>query len=123
MRHSLLAAAGLALLAACEAPPSACNSAAARELATVDRLIAETQTAIARGYRTETVSSTSGVNFCVGGQSANVGIGFCSDGARTQRVPVDPAAEQRKLDNLTQRRAALAAQAEADRRACAAGQA
>ncbi|MCX7888642.1 MAG: hypothetical protein N2422_02785 [Rhodobacteraceae bacterium] len=122
MRRILFAAAALSLLSACEEPPAACNSAAARELATVDRLIAETRADIARGYRLETAPPAN-VAFCVGGQNNNVGLSFCSDGARTRKVPIDPAAEKRKLDNLEARRSALAAQAEADRRACAAGQA
>ena len=102
----------IALLpAACTAPAvPGCDSATLRELRTLDRLIAETNADIARGYRTEESTARSGFNLCLGSSRSNVGVSFCTDGSnRTRTVAVDPAAEARKLAALQDRRAALLA--------------
>lgn len=98
-------------LAACAAPaPPGCDSGTARELRTLDRLIAETRRALDTGYREERVATTGGFNFCLGSARSHVGVSFCSDGTdRTRTVAIDPAAETRKLEGLRDRRATLLA--------------
>jgi hypothetical protein len=51
----LIALAPLALLVACATPREACINAATRDVRTLDRLVAETEGNIARGYALETV--------------------------------------------------------------------
>jgi hypothetical protein len=104
-------------LAACIQGQPTCTSPAARELRTIDRLIADTETTIDRGFVTA-ASEGARVNFCLGGGGNNVGVSFCADPTR-RNVPIDRASEQRKLDGLLERRAALARQAAIDSRACA----
>lgn len=105
----------LAALAACTEAPGNCP--ARREVRTIDRLIADTEGNIARGYATVPVRS-SGIDLCLGGAQENIGVSFCTDGTtRTKAVAVDAAAEQRKLDGLRARRAALV-RAMADDPAC-----
>jgi hypothetical protein len=114
--------AGLALvsvLSACEPADSPCASPAARELRTVDKLIAETRTTLARGYTEERGSS--GFDFCLGGGGSDVGVSFCNDLGRSRAVAIDRAAEQRKLDALLKRRADLERQAGFDAQMCRAG--
>ena len=98
-------------LAACTAPaPSGCDPAAARELRTIDRLIAETRRVVETGYRTETAPAPTGFNLCLGSARSHVGVSFCTNGAgRTRTVAIDPEGEARKLDLLLDRRAALLA--------------
>ena len=81
-------------LAACTAPaPSGCDPAAARELRTIDRLIAETRRAVETGYRTETAPAPTGFNLCLGSARSHVGVSFCTNGAgRTRTVAIDPEA-------------------------------
>lgn len=101
----------LLALAACTTPPAAgpgCPADAARELATLDRLSAESTRALATGYRDEPRPARSGFNLCLGSGHDNVGVSFCTGGGNgTQRVAIDPDAEQRKLDSLAARRAAI----------------
>mgnify|MGYP005605951173 FL=1 len=104
------------LLTACEPVPSPCRSPATRELGTIQRLIADTEKAIARGYRIGDRRGAS-LDVCLGSGSDNVGVRFCTDGG-TSRVAIDPAAEKRKLDGLIARRDALLRQFNADRAAC-----
>ena len=98
-------------LAACVAPaPPGCDGETARELRTLDRLIAETRRALDTGYREERVATTGGFNFCLGSARSHVGVSFCSDGTgRTRSVAIDPATETRKLEGLRDRRATLLA--------------
>ncbi len=120
MRRTMAALTILALAGCMQGGGGAsCPSASARELGTVDRLIAETETNIRRGY-TMTEGDGGGFNFCLGGGGDNVGIGFCTTPGR-EAVAIDRATEQRKLDGLVARRAALAKQVAADRAACGAG--
>ncbi|MFN0113780.1 MAG: hypothetical protein ACKVPY_03795 [Paracoccaceae bacterium] len=108
-----------AVLAACEAPAPGCQSPAAREIRVVDRLIAETRANLDRGYTTERTGSD--FNFCLGGAGDNVGVSFCNGIGGNRAVPLDRAAETRKLEALQQRRAALATQATGDAALCAGG--
>jgi len=110
--RSLTILAPFLVLAACSqtAPPPGCPSGVARELSTLDRLVAETERAIADGYRTEYQTRSSGFNFCLGSGGNHVGVSYCTGGsARSQKVAIDPAAERRKLDGLTERRRTLLA--------------
>ena len=117
--RALVLGLGFAVLAACEPTGSPCGATAARELRTVDRLIAETQGSLQRGYRTERAGSD--FNFCLGGGGSNVGVSFCNDLGSRRAVAVDRAAEQRKLDALMARRADLVRQAAFDAEMCRAG--
>jgi hypothetical protein len=118
MKPTILLVAALSV-AGCFQSRTTCTSLAARELATVDKLIAETETTIDRGY-VLTDTSAGNVNFCLGSGGNTVGVSFCTDGSGRKPVAIDRAAEQRKLDGLLTRRAALAKQAAADSAACAA---
>lgn len=104
----------LALLS-CTAP---CSSPAARELAKVEDLIAQTRQNLARGY-TYAPSGGAGLDLCLGGITDNVGLSLCTDAqSRGRAVPVDPAAEKRRLALLESRAEALRAQAARERAAC-----
>lgn len=119
-----IAALFLALsLAACAPQPTACSSTAARDLRTLDTLIAESRENLARGYA---IGSSSGrgstsVNFCLGNSSNNVGVSFCSGGRpgyRTGPVAIDLDEERAKLESMLQQRTVLASRAAADAAAC-----
>jgi hypothetical protein len=117
--RGLVVCLGLLAVAACEPAGSPCSAPAARELRTVDRLIAETRTTLARGYATE--QTDTGFDFCLGGGGSNVGVSFCGQPGGRRTVAIDRAAEQRKLDALLKRRADLARQADFDAQMCRAG--
>ena len=92
-----------------------------RELRTVERLIRDTRTDMARGYREETTYGSGGgfVNFCLGGGGSDVGISVCGDPTRRKTaVPVDMAAEQRKLKALEGRRSTLLSEISTKSAAC-----
>ena len=102
----------LALLAACTQYPANCDRRALQELRTVNRLIEETRRNLARGYayELEDYGYRAGLVVCTGGE----GVRFCTgNDVRPRRRPVaiDPAAEQRKLDLLRERRERLSAAA------------
>jgi hypothetical protein len=117
------------LLAACIGPREACLRAAGAELARLDRLIAEGEAALARGYRLERRAETATVlEFCIGmghrGDGLDAGLRYCPEAeTRVTEVPVavDPAAERRKLAALRARREAEAPRARAAAAACPAG--
>lgn len=116
----------LALLSGCVNSTGTCPKADTRdeerELRTVERLIRDTRTGMARGYREETTYGSGGgfVNFCLGGGGSNVGVSVCGDPSRRKTaVPIDAAAEERKLDALEARRSALLAEINAKSAACA----
>ncbi len=113
-------------LVACATPREACLRAAGSELATLDRLIVETQATLERGYalRREPYSATV-LEFCVGGGRSvwggGLGLRYCPEvETRYREVPVaiDPAAERRKLAELRARREAEARRASAAAQAC-----
>ena len=113
------ALAALIVIAACTPAGSRCpSSTASHELGTVDRLIAETRTTIDRGYVTERTGS--GFSFCLGGGGDNVGVSFCNGLGGSRTMPIDRAAEQRKLDYLLQRRAVLGEQVAGEQALCTA---
>ncbi|PKP72539.1 MAG: hypothetical protein CVT84_18200 [Alphaproteobacteria bacterium HGW-Alphaproteobacteria-6] len=101
------AALALLLLAACADPATRCFQAEARELKTVEALIAETRGRIDRGYG-EGPRGNSALNLCLGSFGRNVGLSYCTSASgRGQAVPVDTAAEERKLAALEARRSAI----------------
>jgi hypothetical protein len=109
----------LPLLAACASPRERCIADAGRELAVLDRLIAETRATLSRGYALrEEDRPVSYYTWCAGESGKAV---WCRQvDIRTERVPVavDMAAERRKLADLEARRTAEAARAAAAIRRC-----
>ncbi|TBN41198.1 hypothetical protein EYE42_07430 [Paracoccus subflavus] len=128
-RNTTLAAAVLLplLVAACGTPQDRCISRNTGEYRTVSGLLAEVEGNLARGYAWEER------------QVIRDRLTQCRAYARDRdgrvvatyepcwrdyvdveryRVPIDPAAEQRKRDNLAARQAALAGQAKAVVQAC-----
>lgn len=109
------------LLAACATPQEACINRALREVRTFDELIAEQRRTLERGYglieRTEWRWEW---QLCDPGTPATATAPatpprWCWENEPytvTDRVPIDPAAEQRKLDGLLARRAEVARAAE-----------
>lgn len=120
----LLALCGLAL-SGCATPYERCLAPIAEDLSTLQVLIAETETGLARGYvyRTEPRPVTVGINYCVGGYGSNTGLSLCNDGWNdVVQVPVaiDSVTERRKLEELRAREAKLQAALPEAQRACAA---
>lgn len=125
---ALLAAFGLALLlGACSTPQERCIGRNTSEYRTVSRLLAEVEGNIARGYAwkerqvvrdrlTQCRSYVRGKD----GEVVPIAEPCWQDYVDTERyrVPIDPAAEARKRDNLAARQAALGAKAAAAVRAC-----
>lgn len=121
MRRALPYLALVLGLAACATPQEACIGRETRELRVLDRLIAEQRATLARGYAlVERTTWEREWRICEPGQPATATTParpprWCWDQVPvtvTDRVPIDPAAEQRKLDGLQDRRAAEAARAE-----------
>lgn len=113
----------LLALAGCAAKPAACTSTAARDLRTLDMLIAESRENLARGYAvgSSTGRGNTSINFCMGNSTGNVGLSFCSGGNPTRRtgpVAIDLDEERAKLESMLQQRSALASRAAADAAAC-----
>ncbi|MDH3262802.1 MAG: hypothetical protein OEM24_02265 [Paracoccaceae bacterium] len=107
MRRALLATA--LLLAACG--PNRYDDCVARaqaELETVDRLIAETDANLLRGYALEPDTGQSGgFRLCAGGDSP---LSVCAERTRPgdmKPVAINPISERLKLANLRQRRQGL----------------
>jgi len=97
----------LLLLAACADPATRCFAPEARELKTVEALIAETRANVDRGYA-EGPRGNSALNLCLGSFGRNVGLSYCTSASgRGRAVPVDAAAEERKLAALEARRSAI----------------
>lgn len=110
-------------LAACAPQPGPCNSTAARDLRTLDMLIAESRENLARGYAIGRGSGRGNpsVNLCVGNASHNVGVSFCSGGSpgyRSGPVAIDLDEERAKLESMLRQRTELARRAAADAAAC-----
>ncbi len=116
----------LVVLTACASPRQACLRSAFSELATLDRLIGESEANLARGYRIEREPVvTTGLDFCIGNgiyrTGANVGLRYCNTVETRYReveVAIDPAAERRTLAQLREKRSAAARQAENRATAC-----
>ena len=106
-----LAVAALMLLAACGTPQQQCIARETRELRTIDRLIAETQGNLDRGYAIETVLVTEEVwDWCFDPRQPQARPGMCwKDQTVQEQRPkaIDLAEEARKLDGLRQKRAEL----------------
>lgn len=123
MCKAWLIALALLLLSACGTRQEQCIRSATREIGTLDRLIAESETNLARGYAYETR------------EILRYGWRRCDDDLIYPRHPgrmcfepvpdtvrrpvaIDPGAESRKIDGLKARRAALVGPASARVEAC-----
>jgi len=122
-------------LAACATPRQRCLAAAGGDLRVVDRLIAQTERDLARGYGiVEETYLASSVGVCLGtgvtsvgsfggGVGVTIGTGttLCDrveTRSRARPVALDTAAERRKLADLRATRARLSAEADARAAAC-----
>lgn len=120
--RALFAPLAIALvLAACATPQEACINRALREVRTLDRLIAEQRETLARGYAlVERTEWRWDWQICDPGTPATATTPatpprWCWEREPvtvTDRVPIDPPAEQRKLDGLIDRRGQEARAAE-----------
>jgi len=104
----------LLALAACGTPQEQCQRYVSRQVKTLDGLIAQTRADLARGYSYRTELRDDNFDFGFGYCSYGYpGIGWCMDNRRPdtvrRAVPIDPEAEQRKLDLLLDRRQQMAA--------------
>lgn len=100
----------VAALAGCGTPQEQCINAATRDLRTLDRLIAEERATLARGYGYESREVVRHRWQRCDDWIPGTPRRMCFEPVwQTVRHPVaiDPAAEQRKLDGLLARRAAL----------------
>ncbi len=113
-------------LAACGTPQEQCIRRSTVELRKVERLIAETQGNLARGYAYEedTITTHQWVACIapgsgVAGRPVRTTMCFEPETRTIRReVPIDPAAEERVLANLTAKRGQLAKAAEPAIAAC-----
>lgn len=111
-------------LAGCGPQAGRCAGPERRELATVERLIEETQENLRRGYTLAPAARDPALRFCVGTAQTNVGLSLCSDTrTRGRPVAIDRAAEARKLAALEARREALRAAIAAQQAQCGRGEA
>ena len=116
----------LLILSACGTPQENCISGATRDMRVVDRLIAETEGNIQRGYAYETVTLSRTVwRQCGfrGGKPGkpDAGPSMCFDDVDyTEQRPkaIDLGAESAKLDSLKAKRAAQAKAAAPSIKAC-----
>ena len=116
----------LATLAACGTPQEQCISRNTRDLRTVDRLIADTEGNLARGYAFETVTVYEDYwAYCprppvAEGQPAPPPRLCLDERAVTEKRPkaIDLNDEARKLSSLKEKRTSLARQAEKVIAAC-----
>lgn len=108
------------LLAACgDSDFEECRALATAERDTVDRLIAETEANLLRGYALEPVEGTEGrFRLCAGGDSP---LSLCAERGgkvETRPVAINPITERLKLANLRQRRESLNELAERELAQC-----
>ncbi len=102
----------LPLLAACTPPGPVCRPGP--EMQTIDRLIAETQGNLDRGY-VMVPAAGPGADLCLRGGNWGLGVSICTDGsAREKPVAVDAAAERRKLAGLKAQKIRLQRQMDTD---------
>lgn len=107
MRHLLLLP--LILLVACATPREKCIAAATKDIRVLDRLIAESQGNIQRGYGYD-IERYTRWDFVICGRRKNGAFHYCWEPVdRTRRVPVavDLTEEQRRLDSMVRKRAEL----------------
>ena len=105
-----LAFLSLILLAACATPRERCIAGATKDIRVLDRLIAESQGNIQRGYGYGTTRYTTW-DFVICGRRKDGSLRYCwepQDRTRRVAVAVDLTAEQRKLYAMVQKRAELA---------------
>ncbi|PWE32286.1 hypothetical protein DDZ14_11195 [Maritimibacter sp. 55A14] len=115
----------LLALTACASPLQRCIASETEEVRTLERLIAETQANLDRGYaqRQEVVDGPR-VTFCGGyghGHRSFYGLNYCHDPyPRTRTVPeaIDRESEQRKLRDLTERLRAVTPRAQVAAQQC-----
>lgn len=116
MKSSALAFIALTALVSCGTPQQQCDSRVSSEYKQVQRLLAEVNQNISRGYAWESGVASSGgsFSFCAGGyrggyRGVGLGLGSCYGGSDVvrKRVAIDPAAELRKRDALQKRLASL----------------
>ncbi|WGR59636.1 hypothetical protein E3U26_02370 [Paracoccus ferrooxidans] len=126
-RNILLALMPVLVVASCGTPQEQCFSRNTREYRTVSNLLAEVEANLARGYAWEerTVMRTQweDCRYVWVDKDGNRRLGYrpcLRDVADTERyrVPIDPAAETRKRDNLLARKQALMPAARAAVDAC-----
>ncbi|KGJ07869.1 hypothetical protein EQ718_11540 [Paracoccus versutus] len=126
-RNILLALMPVLVVASCGTPQEQCISRNTREYRTVSNLLAEVEANLARGYAWEerTVMRTQweDCRYVWVDKDGNRRLGYrpcLRDVADTERyrVPIDPAAETRKRDNLLARKQALMPAARAAVDAC-----
>lgn len=127
-RNTMLALFALPLaLAACGTPQERCISQNTREYRTVSNLLAEVEANLARGYAWEErqvvrdrLTQCRDVYRDKDGNRHATYVPCWRDYVDTERyrVPIDPAAETRKRDNLAARQKALSGQASAYVEAC-----
>lgn len=115
------------IVAACGTPQEQCISRNTSEYRTVSRLLAEVEGNLARGYAWEEREVTrpewDDCPMVVRDKNGNSGVVYrpClrnTVDTERYRVPIDPAAETRKRDNLAARKATLARSAAAAVDAC-----
>ncbi|WP_193139514.1 MULTISPECIES: hypothetical protein [unclassified Meridianimarinicoccus] len=110
----------LLLLAACGTPEQRCVRQYTGEVATVERLIEETELNLTRGYTY--VLEPSPFNFywggCTGGWDGFNFCGYSQPQYRRKAVAIDPASENRKLQDLQQKLTQLKSQARPVLEAC-----
>ena len=107
------------LLAACATPEQRCVGPAVAELRTIDRLIAETERNIARGYA---IAREPGVRTrlaaCLPGDGPYTFCLYDQPVVTERPVAIDRRAERAKLETLFERRAELQTEARARLAAC-----
>lgn len=126
-RNILLALMPVLVVAACGTPQEQCISRNTREYRTVANLLSEVEANLARGYAWEERETWrtewDDCSFAVRDKDGNTRIvsRTCTrqvPDTERYRVPIDPAAETRKRDNLIARKQALTPHAAAAVKAC-----
>ena len=126
-RNILLALSSVLIVASCGTPQERCISRNTREYRTIASLLAEVEGNLARGYAWEERTITRmewddcGYVYRDGDGVRRFGTRSCMRNvADTERyrVPIDPAAETRKRDNLIARKKALTPPAMSAVKAC-----
>lgn len=119
MRAALISITLLALMGGCAR--QACLDSATRELGRVEALLAESERALALGYREEVVpvrDPAIGFTLCTSRDVAGLCVGQPTLTTRTRAVAIDPVAERRTRDNLRTRLSQLRREASRAVAAC-----